>query len=57
MAAPVSYSGMYKFVEEFRDSVAPTSRVQFCGDYFNVPGTKAASLSGERAANAVTGIF
>lgn len=49
-ATPVSYAGMWKQVKIFREGVAADARIQFAGDYLNIPGTKAASYSGERAA-------
>jgi oxygen-dependent protoporphyrinogen oxidase len=50
VATICSYPGMYRVIDEFARSILPTSRVQFCGDYLNVPGTNMSSLSGERAA-------
>ena len=49
----VSYAGMWRYSDEFRRSVAPSARVQYAGDYFNIPGTKAASLTGEVTARRV----
>lgn len=52
-ATPVSYAGMWKQVRIFRESVPANARIQFAGDYLNIPGTKAASYSGERAAKRI----
>lgn len=52
-ATVVSYAGMWHHVDEFRHSIPETSRIQFAGDYFNVPGTKAVSLSGDVAAERI----
>lgn len=48
-----SYAGMYRYVDEFARSIPATSRVQFCGDYFNVSGTNSSSTSGEKAAKRI----
>lgn len=54
-ATPVSYAGMWQHVKAFRDGVPASAKIQYAGDYLNIPGTKAASYSGERAAKRIIG--
>lgn len=53
LATICSYPGMYRYIDEFAKSIPAQSRVHFCGDYLNVPGTNMSSLSGERAAKRI----